>query len=289
MGNIKPPFRWLGGKGRLIKHYSPYMPSCFGKYYEPFFGGGAMFFHLYSQGLISSACINDCETPLINALRWIKDDVDAVIGQLSGELSGYSHTRSEYESRRKRYNDMADSRVGLEAAGLFLFLSRTCFNGVMRYNQSNLMNVNVGKINFDDPLSLVREDQLRDVSAALQKVDIFSSGFEDVVAMAKPGDFVYADPPYHPLPGKKSFVGYNQKKFGIADQGALAALCMDAANRGVYVLVSNSGTELIKSLYSSSTFELVDIMAARFVNSKGCDRKPVKEYLIVSRNHEKVA
>lgn len=275
----KPFLKWVGGKGRLLDQLMPYFAEARkdeGKYFEPFFGGGAVFFALAPV----SGQINDINKGLIGAYRNVKSNVDAVIAELKVIEQEYLSLDAEarqdyYYERRVEYN--AESHETIRKTSLLIFLNKTCFNGVYRENKSGGFNVPHGR--YANP-TICDEDTLRTTSKALQYVVISSGSFEDAVKDAKEGDFVYFDPPYYPLTPTSSFTSYSADNFLDDDQRRLKRVMDDLTARGVKVAMSNSWTPFIIDLYKD--YRQVQIMAGRSINSVGTKRGKVAEILVLN-------
>lgn len=275
----KPFLKWVGGKGRLLDQLMPYFAEARkeeGKYFEPFFGGGATFFALAPV----SGQINDINKALMSAYHNVKTNVDAVVAELKVVEQEYLSLNAEarqeyYYERRTEYN--AESHETIRKTALLVFLNKTCFNGVYRENKSGGFNVPHGR--YANP-TICDEDTLRTTSKALQYVIISSGSFEDAVKDAKEGDFVYFDPPYYPLNPTSSFTSYSADNFLDDDQRRLKRVMDDLTKRGVKVAMSNSWTPFIIDLYKG--YRQVQIMAGRSINSVGTKRGKVAEILVLN-------
>lgn len=263
----RPFLKWAGGKGKLIQQYIPYFPTEFKTYYEPFLGGGAIFFHL----LPASSILTDINPELINVYCCVRDQVEAVILLLQ-----------EHERRHnKEYYYQVRSGAGtseVERAARFIYLNKTCFNGLYRENSKGAFNVPIG--NYKNP-TICNADLLRSVSAALKTTEIEVRPFDEVLNFAKTGqDFVYFDPPYYPLSPTSNFTGYSRHAFTEADQIKLKEIFAELASLGVKVMLSNSDCLFIRELYQD--FKIHTISASRAINSKGNKRGKINEVLVTS-------
>lgn len=275
----KPFLKWVGGKGRLLDQLMPYFIKARkdeGKYFEPFFGGGAAFFALAPV----TGRINDVNKALMGAYQNVKNDVEAVITELEVLEHEYltldAYTRQEYYyERRDEYNQ--ESHETIRKSALLIFLNKTCFNGVYRENKKGGFNVPHGR--YANP-TICDKDTLRTTSNTLQYVEISSGSFEDAVKDAKKGDFVYFDPPYYPLTPTSSFTSYSADNFLDEDQRHLRRVIDDLTKRGVKVAMSNSWTPFIIDLYKEYRQE--KIMAGRSINSVGTKRGKVAEILVLN-------
>jgi DNA adenine methylase len=239
----------------------------FGRYYEPFIGGGAF---LFSQ-LPDSATISDANPELINCYQVIQDDVEALIRSLR------THKNEEayfYAVRAKNPATM----TAVQRASRFIFLNKTCFNGLYRENKSGQFNSPFGR--YENP-KIVDTQNLRAISEYLNTydVEIKHSSYQFVLDEAQPGDFVYFDPPYAPMTKTASFASYVKGGFGLNDQVELAKVFADLAKKGVKVMLSNSNTPVIHKLYKE--FNIKIIHATRAINCKGGKRgKEANEVLV---------
>lgn len=275
----KPFLKWVGGKGRLLDQLLPYFAEARkdeGKYFEPFFGGGAVFFALSPV----SGRINDINKALMSAYSNVKASVDSVIEQLKvleGEyISLDADARQEYfYERRREYNQEPYDTIRKTA--LLIFLNKTCFNGLYRENRKGEFNVPHGR--YANP-TICDETTLRATSKALLYVDISSDSFENAVVDAKEGDFVYFDPPYYPLNPTSSFTSYSVDDFSAVDQRKLKAVFDDLTRRGVKAALSNSDCDFINELYQE--YRIEKVWAGRSINSVGSKRGKITEVLVLN-------
>lgn len=249
--------KWAGGKRAILNKIKPFFPAKFNNYYEPFFGGGAVFFGINTE----KAFISDTNENLITTYEQIRDNHIALISELKA-LKAKHCKDFYYEMRAKATNNDIDT------AARFIYLNKTCFNGLYRVNSKNLFNVPIGS--YKDPV-ICDEPEIVRISNLLQNVDIKHQTF-DKISPSK-DDFVYFDPPYH-----NTFTSYNKDKFDESQQIKLANLFFELKAKGVYVVLSNSDTAFIRDLYKNATIE--DILAPRVINSKKTNRQPVIEVLI---------
>lgn len=275
----KPFLKWAGGKGRLLDQLLPYFREARrdeGKYFEPFFGGGAAFFALSPV----TGQINDINEALMSAYSNVKTNVDEVIQQLRLLENEYISLRTEqrqnyYYERRSEYNQLPHNIIRKTA--LLIFLNKTCFNGLYRENRKGEFNVPHGR--YAKP-NICDEETLRVTSTALKYVSISSGPFSDAVSTAKKNDFVYFDPPYYPLNSTSSFTSYSINDFLENEQLELKTLIDDLTNRGVKIAMTNSDSLFIKNLYKE--YRIEKIWAARSINSVGNKRGKIAEILILN-------
>jgi DNA adenine methylase len=277
--NPSPFVKWAGGKARLLSQYEPFLPAHFEGYIEPFVGGGALFFHLKREGRLAGGrmVLMDRLEELVNCYLVIQTQVDALIGLLREHEP---HKRdAEYYYRVRSWDRIPGYalRDDVERAARFLFLNRVCYNGLYRVNRRGQFNVPFGR--HRNP-TVCDDDNLLAVHDALQGVVLSTSDFENCVDWAKRGDFVYFDPPYHPLSTTAGFTSYTQGAFDSDDQRRLAQVFSELDRRGCKVMLSNSDTELIRDLYAG--FKLVQVFSSRPISAKANGRGSVPELLILN-------
>ena len=268
-----PIVKWAGGKSKLVSALKERMPSRFRRYFEPFVGGGALFFRTAP----SEAVLGDRNADLINTYRCIAWNVEAVIRKLAGLRSGHSNER--YYEVRERWNDAARPMTDVARAATFIYLNKTCFNGLWRVNSKGRFNVPVGR--YDDP-SIFDAAHLREASRLLQRATLVAADYREVVSDARAGDLVYFDPPYAPLSATSSFTSYTAADFAADDQAELADIARRLDRNGVHVMISNSDTPGIRELYRGFRVEAID--CARAINSVASRRGAVSELIITGRS-----
>lgn len=278
--NPSPIVKWAGGKGQLLSQFEPFFPASFGRYLEPFVGGGAVFFHLYGRSRLAHKEITliDHLEELINCYRCVKNQLEDLIAELRRHephrLDGDYYYRVRGWDRQPDYADRSD----VERAARTLFLNRTCYNGLYRVNRRGQFNVPFGR--YRNP-TICDIDNLRATSRALQGATLLVGDFSHCLEVAGPGDFVYLDPPYHPLSDTASFTSYTSLDFGVEDQERLAALFCELDRRGCQVMLSNSSTDFIRDLYDG--YEQVEVQAIRAISCKGDERGAIPELLVMNR------
>jgi DNA adenine methylase len=271
--------KWAGGKGRLLAQFEPYFPVSFGRYLEPFVGGGAVFFHLHGQGWLAGKeiVLIDHLEELINCYRVIQTEVDDLISALQRhepqKLDSTYFYRVRAWDRRPGYA----RRSAVERAARFIFLNRTCYNGLYRVNRRGQFNVPFGR--YRNP-TIYDADKLRAIGQALQGVTLAVGDFSRCLEWAGPGDFVYLDPPYYPLSDTANFTSYTRADFGAEDQRRLADLFRELDRRGCQVMLSNSYSEFIRELYGG--YEQIKVRATRVISSKVDERGPIPELLVTN-------
>ncbi len=267
----KPILKWAGGKNALIKQFAPHFPKpeTYPRYFEPFVGGGAVFFNLQP----AQSLLFDLNADLIELYTLVRDDVESVIDALQRHIN-----------ERSYFNEMrALDPVTLtpsERAARFIFLNRTCYNGLYRVNSRGQFNVPFGK--YKNPK--IRDTEgLQSASNALQGVHLEVADFETSLARCTKGDFIYFDPPYAPLSATSSFISYTKVGFDAADQKRLADLYRALDDRGCLLMLSNSSAPLVVELYDG--FAIHEISARRAINSKATGRGLITELLVTNFPH----
>jgi DNA adenine methylase len=266
------PVKWVGGKSFLVPEILPRLPAKINTYYEPFVGGGAVFFALAAEGRFKRAVLGDANEELMITYETIAVNVEAVIRALKEHVYEEKHY---YEVRAQKPRTMNS----INRATRFVYLNKTCFNGLHRVNRKGEFNVPFGR--HTNP-TICDEENLRACSAALKLVTFTSLDFEKTVLVAKRGDAVYTDPPYFPVSVTANFTTYTAGGFSLADQARLRDVAKKLDARGVHVLLSNSDTPLTRKLYRG--FKIEEVQAPRRVNSKASKRGNVGELLISGRH-----
>lgn len=271
----RPFLKWAGGKSQLIQQYLPYFPEHYQNYYEPFVGGGAIFFYLQP----ARSLLIDINIELINVYRCVRDQVESLILLL--EEHREKHSSEHYYAVRSQplpESDWLDQGNNLERAARLIYLNKTCFNGLYRENSKGHFNVPLGS--YKQP-SIYDPDLLRACSTALKAAQIEVGCFDQVLDRARTSnDFVYFDPPYHPISATSKFTSYNRYSFHAADQIRLRDVFAELSDRGVQVMLSNSDCEFVRDLYKD--FNIHTIYASRNINCNAEKRGKITEVLITS-------
>lgn len=274
---IPHPFlKWVGGKRQVIPQIKKYIPESYCQYFEPFIGGGALFFDLEPK----KAYINDINKILISAYKNIKNHPCEIIKKLENLQKLFYEKNNEerkayfYEIRDDFNNAEYDSFL---KTSYIIFLNKTCYNGMYRENSKGKFNVPFGR--YKNPKILDKKNILA-VSKLLQNVTITDYPFEKAVENAKCGDFIYFDPPYHPLSTTSNFTSYSNDGFTKEDQVRLRDVFKDLDKRGCFVILSNSDTKFIREIYKGFTQKI--ITAARSINCKATGRGKINELLIMN-------
>jgi DNA adenine methylase len=264
-----PVVKWVGGKTRLMPELLARVPERFARYYEPFAGGAALFFRLAPR----RAVLADSNADLVGLYSALATDVAAVIRKLEHHRS--VHDEAHYYAMRTRWNDRDASWPAAERAAAFIYLNKTCFNGLWRVNRSGDFNVPIGR--YTDPPICV-PDTLRAAAGVLAHAELRCGDYRTAVADAGRGDFVYFDPPYDPVTTTANFTSYTVDAFTGQDQRALADCARELVSRGCRVMLSNSDTPFIRSIYRG--FRQERVKCPRAINSNAAKRGDVDELLI---------
>ena len=274
--NAKPFVKWAGGKRQLIPELLKHIPKNFNNYFEPFVGGGALFFELYNLGILKDKKVYlfDINKELINAYKVIRDYPNELIEKLK-EFKAKHNKEFYYQIRELDRSEDYKNLDNITKAARFIYLNRTCFNGLYRVNKKGFFNVPMG--NYKNP-QIVNEENILAVSIALQNAIIKHYDYKEVLQYAQKSDFIYFDPPYYPLNETSSFTSYTQDNFLEKEQIELFDTFKTLSNKGCFVLESNSDTNFINKLYKEFTIEKV--FANRAINSNGNKRGKITEVLI---------
>ncbi|MBD3260431.1 MAG: Dam family site-specific DNA-(adenine-N6)-methyltransferase [Candidatus Altiarchaeales archaeon] len=270
----KPFLKWVGGKQQLLNQYDQLFPKTFDSYFEPFIGGGAVFFHLQQKGITGNIRLSDSNEELINAYRVVRGHIDELIAMLKFHQENHS---KGYYYRIRELDRLPIKLNHIERAARTLYLNKTCYNGLYRVNSKGQFNSPMGS--YKNP-NIANESVLRQASEALQDAFLMSGDFSGVLNWAMRGDFVYFDPPYDPISDTANYTGYTANGFDDKDQFRLWVLFRDLTNRGCYCMLSNADTELVRDTYKH--FRIETVQARRAVNSKAGKRGPINEVVILN-------
>lgn len=290
MSRIKPFVKWAGGKNQLLHEIRKKYPARVEKYCEPFVGGGAVLFDVLQSFKPEEVLINDINQELINTYMQIKEQPLPLLKLLSDLQQKYyllneSEKKEMFYAKRDNFNSLvcgASHNSDCEKAALFIFLNKTCFNGLYRVNSKGLFNVPWNKAN--KPL-ICDSENIKNCSALLRKVKITAKDYTTCKDFIDENTFVYIDPPYRPLSQTSSFTAYSKDQFTDTQQVELGGFITDIAQRGVTILASNSdpkntdqNDDFFDNLYSN--FDIKRIQAIRAINSNGQQRSAINELLI---------
>jgi len=262
---MKPFLKWAGGKRWFVSQQSHLLPPDYNRYIEPFLGSAAVFFHLQPN----NSLLSDTNQELINTYCAIRDYPELVFRYLKKHQKHHSK-EYYYWIRGKSFLSTA------KRASCFIYLNRTCWNGLYRVNLKGVFNVPKGtkdSVVFDD-------DDFFRISRTLQKARLYSQDFEEILESANEGDLVYVDPPYTVKHNNNNFLKYNERIFTWRDQERLAASLDGVARRGARVLISNANHQCIRELYSSSSWVYFDIARHSILASNSMHRRQTSELMI---------
>ncbi|MGN0824722.1 MAG: DNA adenine methylase [Candidatus Coproplasma sp.] len=289
---LKPFVKWVGGKSQLLDELEKTIPKdgekALTKYVEPMVGGGALLFNILSKYNFKQFYISDINAELINAYKVIRDNVDSLIERLKEMRFTFlpmneSGRKNFYYSSRDKFNNLElNDNNSVEKAALFIFLNKTCFNGLYRVNKKGQFNVPMGS--YKNPC-ICDEDNLRNVSKALQNVEIVCGDYTLSKRVIDSQSFVYIDPPYRPISQTSSFTSYNADVFDDNEQLRLAKFVDGINGKGAKIVLSNSDPKNVNvndnffdELYKD--YKIIRIEAFRAINSKGDSRGKINELLI---------
>ncbi|MDA0352183.1 MAG: DNA adenine methylase [Chloroflexi bacterium] len=279
----RPFLKWAGGKTQLLPALLERAPRSIDTYYEPFMGGGALFFALAADPDLAPrrAVLNDMNHELVTAYTVVRDHLDELVARL--EVLAANYLEGDAEARAANYYAVRDEQRGapVEVAARLIFLNKTCFNGLYRVNRQGRFNVPHGR--YQKP-NILDRDNLTAASAALQHAEITHGDFETACAEARAGDFVYLDPPFHPLSETANFTAYTEGSFGRPEQLRLRWCVDKLSDRGVAAMVSNSPHEWVVGAYEAGRYRVERTPARRAINSKG-DRRGAIDELVVTNDY----
>ncbi len=295
---VKPFIKWAGGKGQLLQTIREKYPENLGrtinKYCEPFVGGGAVLFDILSNYDINEVLMNDINGELINGYKQIKENVLELVSELDKMQEKFWPLEKEerkemYLEMREKFNYLkvngdgnGDEEIKIKKAALFIFLNKTCFNGLFRVNKRGLFNVPMGA--YKKPLICDREN-LMNINELLQDVNIKCGAYQECLAFIDDSTFVYIDPPYRPLNQTSSFTAYSENAFNDKEQVELRDFVNSIHSKGAEILISNSDPKNVDKndnffdeLYRKYNIERV--AAKRMINSNRAKRGTISELLI---------
>lgn len=271
MNGVPKPFvKWVGGKRQLLDELERRVPDTYQRYFEPFIGGGALYFRLRPR----RAYIADVNSELINAYKVIKGDVENLIEDLQKHIydKDYYYSMREID-RLEEYKKWSSYKK----ASRLIYLNKTCFNGLYRVNSKGYFNTPFGK--YTNP-KILDPDNLRACSKLLRGARIAKGSFLSIEKHIKPEDFVYFDPPYAPINETSYFTDYSKGGFDSKMQEELRDLCLRLDSQDVRFMLSNSDVPLIRKLYKG--FKIEKVLASRAVNSKAEKRGKITELIITN-------
>lgn len=293
---VRPFVKWAGGKGSLIPQITKYYPEdlktgVIDKYVEPFVGGGAVLIDILQKYDVKEAYAYDTNKDLINAYNVIKTDVNSLINKLKKYEDEYISL--EMEDRKKYYYDVRseynsseikEGKTSLKRAAEFIFLNRTCFNGLYRVNQSGDFNVPMGK--YKNP-TICDEENLEALSKLIKNVEFICGDYQTTEEIVDKNTFVYFDPPYRPLSVTSGFTSYTKDDFDDEDQKQLASYFRTLDTKDAKLMLSNSNPKNVNEedtffddIYSG--FNINELQANRMINANANKRGKISELLIIN-------
>jgi len=273
---LRPFVKWAGGKGHLLRKLEEHFPRSFSTYYEPFLGGGAVFFRLVEKSPRFNAVLSDSNAELINAYNVVKNNIAELVKQLRLHATRYKLSPKEYYYRVR--DKVPWDNVG--RAAHLIFLNRTCYNGLYRVNKMNKFNVPFGR--YKNP-NICDEENLLAVSHVLcsSKAKLLAADYRRTTEDAGKGDFIYFDPPYQPESATANFTSYTNSGFSFDDQMQLGEWFEKLDGKGCQLLLSNSNTKEVREIYRE--YNIREVETLRAINCKANSRKGHTE-LIISNN-----
>ncbi|MSQ27910.1 MAG: DNA adenine methylase [Dehalococcoidia bacterium] len=269
----RPFLKWAGGKAQLLAHLQPFFPTTYRRYIEPFLGGGAVFFHLQP----AEALLSDSNESLVEVFRVVQRQVSHLIEALDRHQPHAADRAYYYELRAADPSDMSE----VERAARFIFLNKTCYNGLYRVNRKGRFNVPFGRYKY--PPLVYNLENLRATAAVVAGATLLVADFAETMDQARKGDLIYLDPPYDPLSPTANFTGYTATSFGRGEQERLMQAFKAATERGALVILNNSDTEFIRSLYRDFAMVLAPVAGLRrAINSNPAKRNGVTELVITN-------
>ncbi len=297
----KPFLKWAGGKGQLLDTFHGFYPDGLGNgkinhYYEPFLGGGAVFFDVAQRFNIKAAYLYDVNSELVLTYKVVQNNVSELMEQLNAFQRKYDmlnseqrkelfyKVRQEFNYNRLKINHGKYSQEWVSRAAQIIFMNKTCFNGLFRFNQKGEFNTPAGR--YKNP-KILDEKNLKSVSGLLQIAVIKNCDFGEVGKDIKPQSFVYFDPPYRPISKSAGFTAYSKNEFGDAQQIRLATFFDELDKKGVQVMLSNSDPKntrpddnFFDDLYSKH--HIHRIPAKRMINSDATKRNAINEIVVTN-------
>jgi len=260
----------------MLRNLEPHFPRHFSKYYEPFLGGGAVFFRLVEKYPPFDATLSDCNEELINAYEVVKTNVEQLIEILKIHKANYSRQAEKYYYKVRKQRAFGS----VEMAARLIFLNKTCYNGLYRVNQKGDFNVPFGT--YENP-RILDEENLKKVSRILNRTNakLLMADYQEATKDASKGDFIYFDPPYQPVSSTANFTSYTYSGFSLDEQKRLGAWFKELDGRGCTVLLSNSDTREVRHLYSGYNIETTS--ALRAISCKGNKRRGYTELIIFNQ------
>lgn len=269
-----PLLKWAGGKRQLIGELMNLVPDDFGNYYEPFLGGGALFFALKDRMKIGKAILSDTNSDLTNLYNLVKKNPEVLWEKIN--TLEYGNKKEDFYSARSLFNRLNEEEIELRGA-LLIYLNRHCYNGLFRVNSRGEFNVPFGK--YENPV-MPDKKKILDVSTAFTETEILVGDFEEVLKGVSKNDFVYLDPPYFPISQSSNFTDYSIGGFSYKQQERLSEIFRKLHKKGAKLMLSNSAVPEIVELYGEFTLHFVG--ARRNINSKSSGRGRIEEIVVTN-------
>ncbi|MGI9012271.1 MAG: DNA adenine methylase [Nitrososphaeraceae archaeon] len=273
-----PFVKWAGGKTQLLSKLYKYFPTKITRYFEPFVGGGAVFFYLVSQkNSRVESFLSDINEELIIAYKTIRDHVEELITILKIHEMEYKKFPTEYYYKLRTDIKTNDD---IERTARFITLNKTCYNGLYRVNKNGIFNVPIGR--YKNPI-ICDSANLQNISIILNcsNTNLYIGDYKNILLeKTLDGDFIYLDPPYYPISVTSNFTSYTNNGFTTKDQEELSKIFKKLTDRGCQILLSNSDSEYIRELYSEFKENIIEVKVQRAINSKASKRKGHTELII---------
>jgi DNA adenine methylase len=273
---LKSTLKWVGGKRRIAAEITKFFPKTYGRYFEPFVGGGSVFLAAEPR----AAVLSDVNRGLINYYSQLRDYPEALMEAATDLENAFNRLASQDSKKQHFYEQRlafnGSDRAGVQAAAVFLYLNKTAFNGLYRENTRGEFNV---PFNNKETLALFDLENLQENSKRLKGVELANVSFEQAVTTAEAGDLVYFDPPYIPISSTAAFTAYSKSPFGPSAQTNLRDTARQLISRGVAVVLSNSHCAEVSDLYTG--FDLHEVQINRLVAASGAARSRLSEFVIV--------
>ncbi len=269
--NVPTFVKWAGGKRQLLPKIVKFMPKNFNNYIEPFVGGGTVYFFV-QKNFDGKAIISDINKELILTFEVIRDNPTELINLLKIHRSSHNE---EYFYKIRALD--VEKLTPVEISARFIYLNKTCFNGLYRVNSKGKFNVPIGS--YKNP-SIFNETDLMIASKLLKRAKIDKLDFRKTVQHAKKGDFIYFDPPYYPLSRTSNFTSYTKEAFLEKEQTELAEAFRELDKKGCFVMLSNSDCEFIRNLYKG--FNIHVVKARRAISCIGSKRGKINELIVTN-------
>ena len=275
----RPFIKWAGGKRQLLSQFEAFFPKRFERYFEPFVGSGAVFFHLWNQKrLPGQVFLFDNNEELVHAYCMVRDRLEELVDLLS--IHKRNHNQ-EYYNIIRNLDRQVVKLDEVERAARTIYLNRTCYNGLYRVNRKGKFNVPMGR--YKNP-EILNQKVLLSAREALQNTELEVKDFREAVNIARKGDFFYFDPPYHPMSSTAYFTSYTAANFHEQDQVDLASVFTQLSDKGCLCMLSNSFTPFMLELYCKFRIEIV--YAKRAINSVANKRGATKEIVVLNYDNK---